>query len=65
MLLDAEVGAELVVDGAAAAPAEGVLVEPHAANPIGSVAARATKSVARRALLVRAFMVGSYFPAGV
>jgi hypothetical protein len=60
------IGAELVVDGAAAAPlAAGALVEPHAARPIGSAAARATKTVARRAFLVRAFMVRSYFRTGV
>jgi hypothetical protein len=59
-------GAELVIDGVAAAPlAGGVLVEPHAASPIGSTAARATKTVARRAILVRAFMWCSCFPAGM
>ncbi|HEU4998855.1 MAG TPA: hypothetical protein VFT68_07905 [Lapillicoccus sp.] len=50
-----------VVDGAAAPLAAGVAVEPHAANPIGRAAARATKAVARLAPLVRAFIVGSYF----
>jgi hypothetical protein len=62
-LLDAVVGAELLVEGAATAPlAAGVFVEPHAASPIGSAAARATKTVARRAVLVRAFMM---FPASI
>ena len=57
-LLDAVVGADLLVEGAATAPlAAGVFVEPHAASPIGSAAARATKTVARRAVLVRAFMM--------
>src|SRR6478609_1790455 len=64
-LLEAVVEAELLVDGAAAAAAGGVLVEPHAASPIGSAAARATKTVARRAVLVRAFMMCSCFPAGL
>src|SRR6478736_1812068 len=62
-LLDAVVGTELLVEGAATAPlAAGVFVEPHAASPIGSAAARATKTVARRAVLVRAFMM---FPASI
>jgi hypothetical protein len=65
LLEEAVVGAELVDDGAAAAPLDGVAVEPHAANPIGSAAAKATRTVARRAVLVRAFMVGSYFRTGV
>lgn len=64
VLLD--MGAELLVDGTAAAPPDdGVLVEPHATNPIGITAARATKTAPRRALLVRAIMVVSYFPASV
>jgi hypothetical protein len=54
--LDVEPDELEVVDGAAAPPEEGVLVEPHAANPIGSAAAKATKAVARWALLIRAFM---------
>jgi hypothetical protein len=58
LLEEAVVGAELVDDGAAAAPlAAGVFVEPHAASPIGRAAARATKTAARRAVLVRAFMM--------
>jgi len=59
------IGDELVVEGAAAAADDGVFVEPHAASPIGSAAATATRTAPRRALLVRAFMVGSYFPAGI
>src|SRR6476646_916942 len=55
-LLDAVVGAPT------APLAAGVFVEPHAASPSGSAAARATKTVARRAVLVRAFMM---FPASI
>jgi hypothetical protein len=66
VLEEAVVGAELVIDGVAAAPlAGGVLVEPHAASPIGSAAARATRTVARRAVLVRASMLCSCFPTGM
>jgi hypothetical protein len=64
VLLLVDMGVELLVDGAAAPPDDGVLVEPHAASPIGSAAAMATRTAPRRALLVRAFILGSYFPAG-
>jgi hypothetical protein len=64
VLEEAVVGDELDVDGAGAAALDGVAVEPHAANPIGKAAAKATRTVARRAVLVRAFMVGSYFRTG-
>jgi len=53
---------ELLEGAAAAGLAAGAAVEPHAASPIGSAAARATKTVARRAVLVRAFMM---FPASI
>jgi hypothetical protein len=63
-LLLVDMGDVLLGAGAAAAPDDGVLVEPHAASPIGSAAAMATRTAPRRALLVREFIVGSYFPAG-